>query len=139
MSIPPVTPPRDSPAVNASAISLQSTPLSRGAGSHNSYDTETSWVHYYPYLDNDTKDAPQIEFDKFVELVWNTNLADFYPATKRVIEDKSYKRLLEGYCKEVSGETDHYHPFVNLANHILALSNHSHLTFVRNDLSILWG
>jgi hypothetical protein len=135
--MPPVTPPRNSPAVDALAVTLQSTPLSQGAGSHESYDTETNRAHYYGYLAEDTKHTAQIEFDKFVELVWNTKLSDFYPATKRVIEDEKYQRLLEGYCKEVSRETDRYHPFVELANHILP--KHSRLEFVRNDWSILWG
>jgi hypothetical protein len=50
-----------------------------------------------------------------------------------------FKRLLEGYCNEVSVETDRYHPFVQLANHILARDIHSHLVFVPTDRSFLWS
>ncbi|KAF8512014.1 hypothetical protein BU17DRAFT_96662 [Hysterangium stoloniferum] len=134
-----VTPPRDSPAIEALTTALQSTPLNQGAGSHESYDTETQRIHYYGYLADDTKHTAQIEFDTFVWLVWSAKLDNLEASAERIFREKKFQPLLESYCDEVSEETDRYHPFVQLANHILALDNHSSLAFVRNDRSCLWG
>jgi hypothetical protein len=96
-------------------------------------------VYYYEYLAHDINHTAEIEFDTFVELVWNVKLGENCRQTERITGEERFKDLLEDYCHKVSHESDRYNPFTKFANHILDRTGHTTLVFVRNDPTYVWG
>ena len=72
--------------------------------------------------------------------MWNVNLDQYDQCAKEISKEHKFRDLWKKYGQEVSREEDRYHPFVNLANHVLSLNGSSReISFVRNDPTFLWG
>ncbi|KAF7426234.1 hypothetical protein PC9H_008601 [Pleurotus ostreatus] len=112
---------------------VHSTPQSAGSGSNLTYDTQSTRLHYSPYLYQDLSNEKIMAFEDFCKTIFDF---DFDQPKKPIT--KKLRSLLDRYRLPVTEETSRYEPFILLANEIL-LECGSEYVFVRNDPKYLWG
>jgi hypothetical protein len=133
-------PPRASTSPTGTArilpsLSLQSTPYSRGSGSHCSCQCQECLSHYKPYLIEDIRHQRTTPFEKFLTDILHHPPQDS-ANTSAVVSGSCFQTLLTKYRERVSQETDRYPPFIELANHVidqLHSPNPKSKKFCRND------
>ncbi|KAJ7804338.1 hypothetical protein B0H14DRAFT_3486344 [Mycena olivaceomarginata] len=107
MSTPPSAPPI-----------LDSTPQSKGSGSHHNYASEHTQKDYAPYLREDLAHERTITVAQFFEWILRiTNAQD----TSRTENDHTFQKYLAKYNQwdVYERETQLYQPFVELANYCI--------------------
>jgi hypothetical protein len=127
--------------------SIHSTPHSQGSGSHYSYRSQHVQDIYKSYLADDIKHLYTLKtFDEFPRDILRFDSSDWIENNKsqisRIVDAKEFRDKLSHYRQPVSRETDRYHPFVDLANHVveeLGQNAHVKFTFCRNDPTIVKG
>ncbi|KAG9221804.1 hypothetical protein CCMSSC00406_0006747 [Pleurotus cornucopiae] len=112
---------------------VHSTPQSAGSGSNLTYDTQSTRLHYSPYLYQDLSNEKIMAFEDFCKTIFDF---DFDQPKKPIT--KKLRTLLDRYRLPVTEETGRYEPFILLANEILRECG-SEYVFVRNDPKYLWG
>jgi hypothetical protein len=138
------TPPAGTATIPQS-LSLQSTPYSRGSGSHYSYQSQHCQHDYKPYLREDLAHQYKISLDKFLNDILCHGLSLDSANTSQnhdIVSDKRFQTLLSKYRKPVDQETDRYSPFIELANHVidqLNINPDSRTRFCRNDPVTIGG
>ncbi len=133
------TPPRSALPLHLDEV--KNTPWSAGCGSHGSFQTQNTQEYYRPYLEADIERTAVIPFENFLSIAFNfsvnANHAE-HGSFSTIANSKHFQTLLSKYKAEVGHETERYHPFNTLANHVLAELNKLYpreqpIVFCRND------
>ncbi|KAJ7845781.1 hypothetical protein B0H13DRAFT_2209083 [Mycena leptocephala] len=121
---------------SAPAPILDSTPQSKGSGSHHNYASEHTQKDYAPYLQEDLTHEKTITAAQFFEWILRiTNAQD----TSRTENDSKFQRYLATYNRwdVYKRETELYQPFVELANY--CIGKQAKIQFCRDDPTIVHG
>jgi hypothetical protein len=118
---------------------MQSIPHSRRSGSYYSYQSQSDYNPYGPYLQEELAHQYKITFNEFLNdiLCYGLPLNSVNISQNNgIVSDKCFQTLLSKYREPVDQETDRYSPFIELANHIIGQLNinpNSRIRFCRND------
>ena len=125
--------------------------MSKGAVSNTNYDTNHTQDHYKPYLIEDLRHKVNISFDQFLKHILKVP-SDWIPDNashiQQAIKERSYIKMVQEYAQPIGHETERYHPFVTLVNHIIAklrkinrasTPSEFEVTFCRSDPTVVRG
>lgn len=118
----------------------QSTPLSKGSGSHSTSALHHTQEHYAPYLEEDLVNEAFITVDEFLHEILRVPAG--WEDTRKIPDTAAFKKKMDKYtATDISKETALYHPFVELANDCLAQLRveWKNLQFCRNNPVIVRG
>ncbi|KAJ7221239.1 hypothetical protein GGX14DRAFT_540485 [Mycena pura] len=121
---------------SAPAPIVDSTPQSKGSGSHRHYAAEHTQKDYAPYLQEDLVHEKLITVAQFFE--WILHITNSQDTTKMENHPVFQKHLTDYNRWDVyKRETELYQPFVELTNY--CIGNGSGIRFCRNDPTIVHG
>ncbi|KAJ7718758.1 hypothetical protein DFH07DRAFT_933460 [Mycena maculata] len=121
---------------SAPAPILDSTPQSKGAGSHRNHASEHTQKDYAPYLQEDLTHERTITVAQFFKWILRiTNAQD----TSRTQNDNEFQEYMARYNRwdMYKDETELYQPFVELANY--CIGKQARIQFCRDDPTIVLG
>jgi hypothetical protein len=121
---------------SAPAPILDSTPQSKGSGSHHNHASEHTQKDYAPYLQEDLTHEKTITVAEYFEWILRINNAE---DTSRMENDPNFQKYMANYNRwdAYKHETELYKPFVELANY--CLGRKSKIQFCRDDPTIVLG
>ncbi|KAJ7877113.1 hypothetical protein B0H14DRAFT_1690311 [Mycena olivaceomarginata] len=121
---------------SAPAPILDSTPQSRGSGSHQNFASEHTQKNYAPYLQEDLTHERTITVAQFFEwILCITNAQD----TSGTENDSKFQKYMAKYNRwdVYKKETELYQPFVELANY--CIGKKAKIQLCRDDPTIVHG
>ncbi|KAF8268559.1 hypothetical protein EI94DRAFT_1138870 [Lactarius quietus] len=137
----PSTPPTTKPQ----SLPIESTPYSRGSGSHYSYQSQNIRANYQPYLIEDLKLQYTVTFDEFLNDILRLSpewISQNTSQIHNIVHDKKFQKAVSKYCIFMKHESSRYPPFIELANHVVSQLNtnsDSKICLCRNDRVIVKG
>ncbi|KAF8268379.1 hypothetical protein EI94DRAFT_1800505 [Lactarius quietus] len=136
--------PSTPPATIPQSLQFQSTPYSRGSGSHYSSQSRNNQSDYKPYLREDLEFLCTVSFDEFLNDILHLSpewINENTSKIQNIVGDKNFQDNVSKYC-EAKYECSRYPPFIKLSNHVIRQLNtnpDSSIHFCHNDPVIVVG